>query len=90
MAVNCSVLPTVIEAFVGDNVIEVTTGPTPLTVKAVTTLLPLNEAVMFAVPDDTPVARPGFDCPLDSTEAIAELEEDQVAEEVTSFCELSL
>jgi len=78
------------DAFVGASVIDVTTGVTPLTLKAVTALFPLNKAVMFTVPDDTPVASPGVDCPVDSTEATAELEEDQVAEAVTSCCELSL
>jgi len=75
---------------VGDTAIEVTTGPDPLTLNAVLALLPLNMAVMFALPDDTPVASPGVDCPVDSTEATAELEDDQVAEAVTSCCELSL
>jgi len=90
VALNCCVPPTLTDALVGATVIDVTTGVTPLTLKAVTALFPLNEAVMFTVPEDTPVTRPGFDCPVDSTEATAELEEDQAAEAVTSCCELSL
>jgi hypothetical protein len=62
----------------------------PVTFKVVTALTPLNEAVMFTLPGATPVASPGLDFPADSMEAIAESEDDQVAEVVTTFMDPSL
>jgi hypothetical protein len=75
---------------VGESKIEVTTPVLPLTVRVVEPLWPLKAAPIVELPPETPVARPGLACPVDSTDATAEFEEDQVEELVTSLVDPSL
>lgn len=60
-------------------------GVEAVTVRLVLPLTPLSAAVMVAVPEATPVARP-----VELTVAVAELELVQVTMEVTFAVELSL
>ena len=89
MALNCSVLPTVIDALVGASVTEITIAVTE-TLKVVTALFAPNEAVMFTLPGFAPVASPGLDCPVDCTDATVGSEDDQEVEAVTSLLDQSL
>ena len=61
-----------------------------LTLKLLLALSPLKDAVIVANPSATPVAKPGFACPVVSTIALLMLDEAHAAELVTSCVEPSL
>jgi hypothetical protein len=88
-ALNWVAAPTPTVTAVGDIERDVTTA-VAVTVRLVDPLMLSNVALTFAVPDDMPVAKPGLACPVDSTDATLEFEDDHVAVVVTSFVELSL
>jgi hypothetical protein len=88
-ALNCVAAPTPTVTAVGDIETDVTTADV-VTVKVVEPIIPLNEAETVAVPEAIPVARPGAACPAVSTDATVALDDDHVAEAVTSLVELSL
>ena len=88
MAVNCSVVPSAIEGFVGVTEIEVSTAA--VTVSAVEPVRPLpgSVAVMVVVPSETPVLRPLLPGALLAV-ATALFEELQMTAVVRFFVELS-
>ncbi len=80
---NCWVLFTLTDAEVGETETDVTVA-VAVTVKLADPLNPFEDALIFALPAATPVASPGVDCPVVRTVAFDVLEDDQLADVVTS------
>src|SRR6266496_1413849 len=87
---SCSFAPVAMVGAIWDIEKAVRVPLDPFTSKVVTEENPLNDAVIFTLPGDFPATCPGLVSPLLCTEATAGLEDDHVADPLTSLLVPSL